>query len=108
MGPQPQISFHGLNHSEEVASYVRERAARLARLCESATSCRVVLERPHAPHRPGEHSGNELRVRVEVGLPEKRLLIGDKCRVQTPLLRLETLVREAFEAVERQIPPAVH
>lgn len=98
-----RISFNGLDHCDDVEAYTRERIERLERLCTAATACRVVLERPWTPSATAAHGGRNLGVRVELDLPGERHLTGDQQRAETPLLRLETLVREAFEALERKL-----
>lgn len=106
MQVDPEISFHGVDHSDAVEQYIRERIERLDRLSDEIIACRVVVERPHAHHNPSEHSGNRYRSRVEVTLPGDHELIGDKERGDDPHLRVHTVVKEAFEAVERQLKEA--
>ncbi len=60
-----QITFHGIDHSDAVEQYVRERAAKLDTMAARAVGCRVALELPHRHAKSGEH----YRVRIDVTLP---------------------------------------
>lgn len=95
----PEISFHGVDHSDTSEAYIRERIARLERMHDSIIACRVVVERPH--HR--RQSGNPFRVRVELTLPRKRELVASKEENAEPLTHLRTVIGHAFEAMERQL-----
>jgi ribosomal subunit interface protein len=60
-----QITFHGTEHSDAIAEYVRQRAEKLDTFHPNVTSCRVAIEQPHHHSRHGEH----FRVRVDVTVP---------------------------------------
>ncbi len=94
-----EITFNGLAVSEYNEEYIRERIRRLENLADDIISCRVVVERPHA----NRQTGNPFRVRVEVTLPKKRELVVDKERNVEPYVELSTIIRNAFDALERQL-----
>lgn len=48
-----EIRFHNLEPSDALESAIRERAAKLDKLYDRLTSCRVAVERPHHQHRKG-------------------------------------------------------
>ena len=66
-----QVSFHGLSPSEALRQLIDEEAARLEHLYRDVVSCRVAVERLSAHHR----HGNPYRVRIELGVPGKRLIV---------------------------------
>jgi cold shock CspA family protein len=95
-----EVTFDGIPQSQWVEDYVRDRAERLDRMCEGLSSCRVVVERAQHSHR----TGNPFRARVEVTLPPKKELVGDKQgTVEDPHVQLRPIIRRAFEAVEKQL-----
>ena len=56
------ISYRGVEKTDEVDNLIRAKAARLDRFCDHISRCDVAVERPnHA-----QHSGNPFRVRVDV------------------------------------------
>lgn len=98
-----EISYHGVDHSDWSEAYIRERAAHLERFCEDITSCRVVVEMPHHQHR----QGNRYRVRIEVKIPPNKDLIADKEMTEERYTELRTVIRSAFDVMERQVKEAV-
>lgn len=98
----PQISFHGIDHSDYNEDYIRERIARLEHLHDAIISCRVVVERPHQ----NRNTGNPFRCRVEVSLPRKRELVASKEENAERDIKLRTVVGHAFDAMEKQLRSA--
>lgn len=98
-----EISYHGVDHSDWSEAYIRERAAHLERFCDNIISCRVVVERPHQHHR----QGNRYRVRVEVKIPPNKDLIADKEMTEERYTELRTVIRSAFDVMERQLKESV-
>jgi len=95
----PEITFHGIEHSDYNADYIQERIQRLEHLTDDIIACRVTVERPHRNHR----QGNAYHVRVELTLPKHRDLIAKKEAGQRRAVELRTVIKEAFEAVEKQV-----
>lgn len=95
-----EISYHNIDRSDWIDNYIRERAEHLDRISGGVASCRVVVELAQAQHQ----TGNPYRVRVEVTLPPRKDLIGDKEEiVEDPQVQLRPIIRHAFEAVEKQV-----
>jgi ribosomal subunit interface protein len=65
-----QITFHGVDHSDQVEQYVRERAEKLETFDPRITACRVAVELPHRHSQHGEH----FRVRVDITRPGGELV----------------------------------
>lgn len=95
-----ELSYHGMARIGWVDEYVRERVERLDRLSDDIIACRVVVEQ----EQNSKHTGNLYRVRVETTLPQKKDLVGKKHGAVEDLdVQLRPIIREAFEAVEKQI-----
>jgi ribosomal subunit interface protein len=60
-----QITFHGVQHSDAIEQYVREKAEKLETFDPRITGCRVAIELPHRHSQSGEH----FRVRIDITRP---------------------------------------
>ncbi|MCW8837052.1 MAG: ribosome-associated translation inhibitor RaiA [Rhodospirillales bacterium] len=93
-----QISFHDVDHSDAVEERIREKVAKLEQHCDTITSCRVVVERPHKNHRKGQL----YNVRFDVTLPGYEIVVkgdkGDHAHED-----VYVAIRDAFEATLRQV-----
>lgn len=95
-----ELSFNDIPRSDWIDDYVKDRVSRLEQLCDDLIACRVVIEREQ--HQ--KNKGNPYRTRVELTLPPKKDLIGDKQgTVEDPHVQLRPIIRKAFEAVEKQL-----
>jgi ribosomal subunit interface protein len=97
-----EIRFHNLDKSEALETAIRERVARLERIYDRLTSCRVAVEAPHRTHR----KGNVYEVHVELGVPGGTLAVSrepHKARVKYAQPDLYKALRDAFDAAERQL-----
>jgi ribosomal subunit interface protein len=71
MTPEPQVTFHGIPHSDALEAYVRQRAAKLDTLFDRITSCRIALEAPHQH----AHSGRHYRIRIDLAVPGEKIAV---------------------------------
>ncbi len=110
-----QITFRNLAHSEEVESFIREKATRLDSFYDRITSCRVMVELPHQSHR----SSNPHHIRIELTVPGRELAVSRTGTLQTAQKQavkiskaekvhtsdknLYVAIRVAFEAARRQL-----
>jgi cold shock CspA family protein/ribosome-associated translation inhibitor RaiA len=96
----PEITYRGIEKTDEIEALIREKAAKLDRIHPGIISCRVAVEREQEHQR----SGSPYRVRVAMRIPPGKELVG---RIEPGdgeiSDRLQTLVAEAFEAVRRQL-----
>lgn len=98
-----EVSFRGLPRSEDIETLIRREADKLHRFCDNLISCRVAVEQPNQRQR----SGNPFRIRIEVTLPPgKRLVVTRNPRAPDPHDKLPTLIRRAFDAMERRLKEA--
>ena len=117
-----QTTFRNMNHSEAVVARIEEEAHKLDRYFDRITSCRVVVEAPHAHHRRGD----AFHIRIELGVPGKELVVshepvartGAKAQEEEPSKNhpeaegphkdVYVAIRDAFKAMRRQLQDYVH
>ena len=66
-----QITFRDMQAVPTIESYVRQRAAKLDKVCSRITSCHVTIEIPHRHKTHGHH----YRVRIELAVPGAELVV---------------------------------
>ena len=69
-----EISYRGVEKSDEVDNLIRTKAARLDKFCDHITRCEVAVEKPNQSQR----EGNPFRVRVGVTVPLCHDLVADE------------------------------
>jgi cold shock CspA family protein len=101
-----ELTFRDVPHSDAIDALVRRYVQRLERFCDHIESCSVAIERPHRPR----NSGSDFRVRIDMVIPPGHELVVSKDasdRGTPPAPQnfdsLHALVREAFEAANRQV-----
>lgn len=95
-----QISFHGVPKSPRIEALVRERAAKLERVCDSMNRCDVTIEKPHRSR--GQAEGWQVRLDMTVP-PGKELVVRRESSDRTERDGLYGVVIEAFDAARRQL-----
>ena len=94
-----QVTFHQLEPSEALEAQVRTWVDELETFFDGIVSCRVSIEAPHHHH----HQGRLYRVRIELGVPGERIVVGrspdEHGAHEDPYVAL----RDAFRAARRQL-----
>ena len=94
-----EITFRHMDRSEALVSDILSKVEKLGELFNRVTRCEVVVEAPHRRH----HQGKLYRVRIELSLPKRELIVGheshDKHQHEDPFVA----VRDAFDAIRRQL-----
>jgi ribosomal subunit interface protein len=100
MNIPPEITFHAVERSDWVESYIAERMQRLDKFAQGITRCHVTLTRE-----VGSHSkGNRYSVMVEVRVPPQHDLAVKKHKeVRDMATQLPAVINLAFGAIERQL-----
>jgi ribosomal subunit interface protein len=88
-----EISTRLINLSAPLEAELRRRAAKLERFYDRITSCRIAVERPSNHH----NEGGPYRVRIDITVPGSELVANKEAE------DLNTAVRDAFDAAERQV-----
>ncbi|MCU1281458.1 MAG: Sigma 54 modulation protein YhbH [bacterium] len=94
-----QISHHGLDPSPALTELIQTRAAQLEHVSDRIHSLRVLVDAPHQHH----HKGNHYRVRIELTLPGRNLVVGNEDDARISDEDPYQAVRYAFDAVRRQL-----
>lgn len=99
-----EIAFDNVEPSEWIETDIRERAAKLNALYGRLTACRVRVIAPPKQHR----TGNVPAVHIELSVPGKDLVVSRaphhiEGRDAEPAPTLRSVIRDAFEAAERQL-----
>ena len=94
-----QITFHQLPPSPALEADVRARVDELATFFDRIVSCRVLIEAPHNHH----HQGQLYRVRIELGVPGERIVVGRSPDEDGAHGDPYVAVRDAFRAARRQL-----
>jgi ribosomal subunit interface protein len=97
-----EIAFHNLEPSAALEAEIRERFARLEKLCDRLTACRVSVEALHKQHR----TGNVFEVHIDMLVPGGELVVSrapHKAKEKYASPDVYTSIREAFQAAERQL-----
>ncbi len=67
-----EITFTSTKASDAVKALVEEEAAKLDRVCDHISSCRVAIEKKARPQR----RGNPYRVRIELHVPPRHTIVA--------------------------------
>jgi cold shock CspA family protein/ribosome-associated translation inhibitor RaiA len=96
----PEITFRGLEKSDEIETHILDKAAKLDDIHPGIVSCRVAVESEQEHQR----TGSPYRVRVVVRIPPGKELVGRREPGEGEINeRLQTAVTAAFDAVRRQL-----
>ena len=95
-----EVSYRGVEKSDDIDTLIRTKADRLDRFCDHITRCTVAVEKPnHA-----QHSGNNFRVRVDVTVPPGHELVADEKQNEHEMHEpLTKIINDAFKNMERQV-----
>ncbi|MBK0399790.1 HPF/RaiA family ribosome-associated protein [Limibaculum sp. M0105] len=99
METEPEIVFHGIDHSPAIEARVRDRIARLERYLGRLVSFRAVIDAPHHHHRKGRHYA----VRLEARAPAMVFAIDRAPGDVNAHEDVFVAIRDAFDAMERRV-----
>lgn len=98
------MTFRNVRKSADLEALIRKQARKLERVCSHLVSCRIAVEKPQAHQK----SGNPFRVRVDVTVPPSHELVTVRNAGEGDLHeQLPTVVRRAFDAMQRQLKKLV-
>ncbi|RPH67891.1 MAG: HPF/RaiA family ribosome-associated protein [Myxococcaceae bacterium] len=96
-----QITHLHAAPSERLDTLIRERAAELEQFYPRLTGCHVRIEHPGQHHRRGK--GAHFRVRIEVSVPGKTLVVSRDPAAHLPNEDVYLATTEAFHEMRRQL-----
>jgi cold shock CspA family protein/ribosome-associated translation inhibitor RaiA len=94
-----QIEFDGLPASDEVKDRIWSHIDHLDKLFPRITDARVVVCQSHHRH----HKGNLYKVRIEVNVPRKRLVVAHEPHDKHSHEDVYVALSDAFQAMQRQL-----
>jgi ribosome-associated translation inhibitor RaiA len=94
-----RISYRGLQSSPAIEQQIREWASRLDALYARIQRCDVVVEAPHRHQRQGQ----QFHVRVTLGVPGGPLVVSHDPGPDEAHQDVHVAVRDAFQALRRQL-----
>lgn len=94
------VTYRGLEKSENIDNLVIEYAARLDKFCDHINRCDVAIEQPNHAH----HKGNPFRVRIDVTVRPRHELVAEEQQVDNGTHEpLRKVIHDAFKTMERQL-----
>ncbi|MBI2831459.1 MAG: HPF/RaiA family ribosome-associated protein [Chloroflexi bacterium] len=95
-----EISYRGLEKTEDIESLVLQQVAKLEKICNYIISCHVAVDQTSKRHQVG----NPYRVRIDVRVPPAHDLVVDRrSPVGDAHIPLPALLRDSFDSVQRQL-----
>ena len=95
-----EITYRGLEKTDEIDRMVVAKAARLDKFCDHITRCDVAIEQPNHAHK----TGNPFRVRIDVTVPPGHELVAEDSETADDSFQpLEKAIHDAFKTMERQL-----
>jgi ribosome-associated translation inhibitor RaiA len=94
-----QISFKNLARDEHITEIIKEKAAKLDRLCDDIIQCRVMIDIPHRNHK----TGNFYSVRLDISVPGVELAASREADNEIENKDIHHVLKEAFESAYRQV-----
>ncbi len=93
-----EIVFRNVTRTSDLEERIRQKAAKLDRMFDRITGCRVVIESPHRRHA----KGNTFHINVELSVPNDTIVVN-----RDPQNHhhddLGIALRDAFSAAQRQL-----
>lgn len=94
------ITYRGLDKSENIDNLVLEHASRLEKFCDHINRCDVAIEQPNHAH----HKGNPYRVRIDVTVAGGHELVSDEKQTDNGAHEpIAKVIHDAFKTMERQL-----
>jgi len=94
------ITYRGLEKSDEIDNLILEYAARLEKYCDHINRCDVAIEQPNHAHQ----KGNPYRVRIDVTVAPRHELVAEEKQMDNGSHRpLNKAIHDAFKTMEREL-----
>ncbi|MCE5231295.1 cold shock domain-containing protein [bacterium] len=91
-----EIAYRDVDKNDQLEELIRQKAAKLERVCDYLVSCRVAVEHPQKEHR--------YRVRIDLRVPPNHeIVVKSDPEPATMHLELETVLRQTFDTARRRL-----
>lgn len=94
-----QIAFRNLERDESITELIKQKAAKLDRLCPDIIQCHVTVSLPHRSHR----TGNLFDVSIDISLPGKEIAVSRESQDEIENKDIRHVLKVAFDAAARQV-----
>lgn len=98
-----QITFRDIPPSEAIEAKVRQRAERLERFADRATSLHVIISAPHARSHGVHHKGQLYQFTLEMVMPRGDIVVSQGDSDKHQYEDVYVAMRDAFAALERRV-----
>ena len=94
------ITYRGLEKTEQIDDLVSDYAARLEKFCDHINRCDVAIEQPNHAHQ----KGNPFRVRIDLTVAPRHELVAEETQNDNGAHQpLSKVIHDAFKTMERQL-----
>ena len=94
------ITYRGIEKSDQIDNLVMSYAARLDKFCDHINRCDVAIEQTNKTH----HKGNPYRCRIDVTVRPRHELVSDEEQMDNGSHEpLNKVIHDAFKTMERQL-----
>src|SRR3954469_1972042 len=94
------ITYRGVEKSDDIDQFVMDKATRLEKFCDHINRCDVAIEQPNHAHQ----KGNPFRVRIDVTVPPGHELVSEEKGVDNgSYAPLTKVIHDAFKTMEREL-----
>src|SRR6266576_3218301 len=94
------ITYRGLEKSDEINNLIREYSSRLEKFCDHINRCDVAIEQPNHAHQ----KGNRFRVRIDVTVAPRHELVAEQQQIDNGSHQpLNKAIHDAFKTMEREL-----
>lgn len=95
----PEMAFRGVEPTDEIKALILDGIETLEGVYPNLISCRTMI----ADTTPSRHSGNSYRVRLEIGIPSKSVIVDQSHREADDPLSLGQTIKEAFVVARKRL-----
>ncbi len=94
------LTFRNVERTEPIESMIRDKVAKLEKICNYMILCKVAVERDQEHQR----TGNPYRVRIDIVVPPGHEIVARRESSRGDMHDpLTTVIRDAFDAARRQL-----
>jgi ribosomal subunit interface protein len=95
-----EITYRGVEKSDEIEDLVRTKADRLNKFCDHIMRCDVLIDQPNHT----QQSGSPFRVRIDLTVPPNHELVANEKPTSHEMHEpLTKIINDAFKTMERQL-----
>lgn len=95
----PEIAFRGVTPTDEMKAQILDGIEKLEDVYPNLTSCRSMV----ADDTPDQQSGNNYRVRLEIGIPSKNVVVDHQHPAPADRAGLQQMITEAFATARKRL-----